>query len=222
LQTSERNSPTIRILALGRLGRGAAGLAGGNSANDWIDVPGNVLLSVRWQARAGTREQWVIVRREDAFILQQARLEDGTWREARSFRRIEDVLADTPGLRELHKDVASFFDLAAQADISEHDLAALLDLCPQEGGDDPADWSEAELDACGWEDFELWHRARELPFIRRLASINELEISGISNAGKCVPVLADENGFVALDVPAESGTHAHPAYRWWAGTAAAT
>ena len=178
--------------------------------NDWIDVPGNALLSVRRQARAGAREQWIIVRRDGALILQRARPEDGTWRQAGSFRTVEDLLAATPELRELHNGVASFFDLAAEADISERDFAALLDLCAQEGSDDPADWSEAELHACAWEDFELWHQAKELPFIRRLASINDLEISGISNAGKCVPVLADEDGFVALDLPAESGTHAHP------------
>ena len=175
---------------------------------DWIDVPGNAWLSVRRQARGGGREQWVIVRRDGALILQQARPGDGIWREAGSFRGFEDVLAGTPELRELHKGVVSFFDLAGQADISEHDFAALLDLCPQEGGDDPADWPEAELDACGWEDFELWRQAKELPFIRRLASVNELEISGISDAGKCVPVLADEDGFVAIDVPAHSGTDA--------------
>ena len=45
---------------------------------------------------------------------------------------------------------------------------------------------------------------------RRLVNVNELDISGISDDGKCVPVLADEDGFVALDVQAESGTHAHP------------
>jgi hypothetical protein len=109
--------------------------------NDWIDVPGNTLLSLSRQARAGAREQWIIVPHDGALIVQRARPEDGTWREAGSFGRIEDALAGTP---------------------------------------------------------------------ERLASVNELETSGISNAGKCIPVLADEDGFVALDVPAESGTHAHP------------
>jgi hypothetical protein len=178
--------------------------------SEWFALPSNALLSVRRQARAGAREQWVIVRRDGALILQGARPEDGTWQEVGSFRTIEDALAGTPELRELRKGVVTFFNLAAQADISELDLAALLDLCPQEGSDNPADWSAAELDACGWEDFEVWHRAKELPLIRRLASVNELKISGISHARECVPVLADEDGFVALDVPAESGTRAHP------------
>jgi hypothetical protein len=165
---------------------------------------------VRRQARAGAREQWVIVARDGDLIVQRARSQDGTWQDAGSFGRIGDALAGPPELRELHKGVVSFFDLAPQAGISEHDFAALLDLCPQEGGDDLVDWSEAELDACGWEDYELWRTAQELPFIRRLASVNEMQISGISDAGKCVPVLANEDGFVAFDVPAESGMHAHP------------
>jgi len=177
---------------------------------DWMDVPRDALLSLRRQARGGAREQWAIVPRDGVVIVKRARPQDGTWQDAMSFGRIDDALAGTPELRELHKDVVNSFNLAAESGISEHDFVALLELCPQEGGDDLADWSEAELDACDWEEYELWNWAQELSFIRRLASVNELEISGISDAGRCVPVLADEDGFVAVDVPAESGTHAHP------------
>lgn len=176
--------------------------------SDWIDVPGDAVLSVRRQARGGGREQWVVVPRDGALVVLRA-VQVGAWQEAGSFGSVEDALAGAPGLREVHNGVVSFFDISAQADISAHDFAALLDMCPQEGSDDPAGWSEAELDACGWEDYPLWDQAKELPLIRRLASVNKFDISWISYGGKHLPVLADDDGPVALGVLAESGTHAH-------------
>jgi hypothetical protein len=178
--------------------------------HDWSEVPADALLSLRRLERAGAQEQWAVIPRAGAVVAQVLRPGEGTWREAGSFRSVAGALAGLGDLRELHKGVANVFDLAGQAGISVHEFVALLDLCPQEGSDEPDDWPLAVLDACEWEEYELWHWAEELPFIRRLASVNELEISGVGDAGGCAAVLADEDGFVPVDEPAEAGTSARP------------
>lgn len=176
--------------------------------SNWTDVPNDTMLSLKRQSRAGLREQWAVVRREGALILERASPEEGIWRESGSFGTIREVLASSPELRELRKGVVSFFQLTPEADINVRDFAALLELCPQEGSDDPGDWPLAQLDASGWEDLEFWRQASDLPLIRRLASVNDLQISGI-DAGNCVPVLANEDGFAAADIVAQASTHAH-------------
>lgn len=189
--------------------------------HDWIEMPANALLSLRRHERGGAREQWAIVPRDGAVVAQRACPEDGLWRDVGSFGCVGDAVAGLRDLRELHQGVASVFDLASHAGLSVHEFVALLDLCPQEDSDEPDDWPLAVLDACEWEEYELWHWAEELPFVRRLASVNELEISGIGDARGCTAVLADEDGFVAVDEPAEAGTFARPGVSpvcWEGGT----
>jgi hypothetical protein len=173
---------------------------------DWLDVPDDSLLSVKRQVRAGNREQWAIIERDGAIIVQQAHSEDGSWREAGWFATIGDAMAGTPELCTLHTGTSTFFDLDDEADLGEHELAALLDLCPDEGDDDPADWTDSELVACSWNSFEIWPWAAELPLIRRLATINSFEVCGIVHAGNCFPVLANEDGLVPRYVPVTAGT----------------
>jgi hypothetical protein len=189
--------------------------------HEWSEVPADALLSLRRLERAGAQEQWAVVLRDGAVVAQRACPEDGAWRDVGSFGCVGDAIARLRELRELHKGVASVFELAGQAGISVHEFVALLDLCPQEDSDEPDDWPLAMLDACEWEEYELWHWAEELPFIRRLASVNELEIAGIADAKGCTAVLADEDGFVALAEPAEAGTFARPGVSpagWEGGT----
>jgi hypothetical protein len=136
----------------------------------------------------------------------QARSGVGSWREAGWFATIGDAVAGTPELRKLHPGTSTFFDLDDEADLGEHDLAALLDLCPDEGDDDPTDWTDSELVACSWNSFGIWPWAAELPLIRRLVTINGFEVGGIVHAGNCVPVLANEDGFIPRYVPVTAGT----------------
>jgi hypothetical protein len=173
---------------------------------DWLDVPDDNVLSVRRQVRTGKRQQWALIERDGAIIVQQARSGDGSWREAGWFPTIRDAMAGTPELHKLHTGTVTFFDLNDETDLSEHDLAAFLDLCPDEGDDDLAAWTEAELDACSPNSFRIWPWAAELPLIRRLATINDYQVCGILHAGNCVPVLANEDWLVPRYVPVTAGT----------------
>jgi hypothetical protein len=182
----------------------------------WLDVPDGAVLSLRRQARGGAREQWAIVpgnqgNRSGGLAVLEANPANSQWQEIKSgpFGSIADALTAFPALRTLYKGAVHRYNLGEQAGIDEHDLAALLDLCPQEGSDDPADWSQAELDASEWEDYGVWRQAVALPFVRRLASIGELGLSGIDAGGTCVPVLADEQGLLPLSILGRTGTHAH-------------
>lgn len=176
------------------------------ATREWLDAPDASLLSVKRQARTGSREQWAIIEGDGAIIVQQARSGDDFWREAGWFAALGDAVTGTPELHELHKGTVTFFDLDDEADLSAHDLAAFLDLCPDEGDDDLASWTEAELEACSWNFSETWPWAAKLPLIRRLATINGFEVCGIVHAGNCVPVLADKDGFVPSYVPVTAGT----------------
>jgi hypothetical protein len=186
----------------------------------WFDIPGGAVLSLQRHARSGEREQWAVIPDGDGNRIQgnggltilEANFAAGDWEQipSRPFASIADVLTAFPPLRTLHKGAVYRYDLGEWAGIDERDLATQLDLCPQEGSDDPEDWSKAELEACEWEDLAVWKQAAELPFVRRLASIGELDVSAIDGDATCVPVLADEDGLVALESLARTATDAHP------------
>ena len=88
--------------------------------------------------------------------------------------------------------IFTYFDLGARAGLSASDFVALLDLCEEEGSDTPGDWA-AKAD---WEDFPIWGSpiwagTGDPGLIRRLASIDDLQLSGVDHDGGLIPVLAD-------------------------------
>ena len=100
----------------------------------------------------------------------------------------------TRGRVRLRPGRVTYFELADDAGISEKDLVALLDLCEEQGSDTPGEWA----DSCGWEDYPVWERARrDLAPLRRLASINDLQFSWVDHDEELIPMLVDEDGFVA-------------------------
>lgn len=176
------------------------------TTRNWLDVPADSLLSVTRHLPAGHREQWAVTERGLHFIVQQARSGDSFWRETGRFATIEDAVTGTPGLRELHAGTVTLFDVDEEASLSQHALAAFLDLCPDEGDDNPAAWTDADLKACSWNSAETWPWSEGLPLIRRLAAINGAEVCGVVRSGKCVPVLANKDGLVPSHILARVGT----------------
>lgn len=125
----------------------------------------------------------------------------GGWkRTGRTFEDVPSVLARYPGLARLRPGRVTYFDLGAGARLGASDFAALLDLCEEEGSDTPGDWA-AEAD---WEDFPIWGSpiwagTGDPGLIRRLASIDGLQLSGVAHDGELIPLLADEDGPVSLE-----------------------
>lgn len=158
----------------------------------WRVVVDRVVLR-RHVAGAG-REQWAVVPDGDQVAVMRAAT--GTWAPAGAFPTVEDAIAGTTALREVHRETASFYDLAPG--LNEHEFVALLDPCDAEGSDDPDEWPDEELDACEWEELDIWSRADEFTFHRRVARVGDWDLAWIDDDGVHVPVLADEDGFRAL------------------------
>lgn len=165
---------------------------------EWLEAPDGAVVSLRRYVPGGVSEQWAVV--SDGDLVTVLRVPDRTsaWEQAGTFASLADAVADTAGLRELHHGTACFYDLATVLDARE--FAALLDPCAGEGSDDPAEWPQEELDACEWEDLDIWSSADDaLAPHRRIASIGNWDLSWFLINGESVPLLANEDGFQVLE-----------------------
>lgn len=187
---------------------GTAGFSGvaepGPHVPDWLDVPARAVVSLRRQFHGRAREQWAIVQRVNGLRVERGAPEREEWEEtgAGPFGTVADALAATPAMRRLHRDVINDFTLSPEADLDEHALAALLDLCADEGSSNPGSWDEADLTDCDWPGIGDGRWTQELSLLTRIASVNDRAITGLLNGDKCFPVLIDEDGIVPLATPA--------------------
>ena len=165
----------------------------------WLDAPEGTVLGIRRYFREGAYEQWAVVPVDGGVALLMAKA--GGWKRIRrTFEDVPAVLARYPGLARLRPGRVTYFDLGGGAGLSASDFVALLDLCEEEGSDTPGDWA-ARAD---WEDFPIWGSpiwagTGDPGLIRRLASIDDLQLSGVDHDGELIPVLADEDGPVSLE-----------------------
>jgi hypothetical protein len=165
----------------------------------WLDAPEGTALGIRRYFREGAYEQWAVASVDGGVALLMA--EAGGWKmTGRTFEDVSAVLARYPGLARLRPGRVTYFDLGAGAGLSASDLVALLDLREEEGSDTPDDWA-AKAD---WGDLPIWGSpiwagTRDPGLIRRLASIDDLQLSGVDHDGELIPVLADEDGPVSLE-----------------------
>jgi hypothetical protein len=163
--------------------------------HEWIDAPEETVLGIRRYFREGANEQWAVVPAKRGVALLMAK--DDRWKRTGTFKDLPAVLAEYPGLARLRPGRVTYFELADEAGISEENLITLLDLCEEEGSDTPGEWAGS----CGWEDYPVWESARrDLGPFRRLASINDLQFSWVDHDEELIPMLADEDGFVAHQV----------------------
>ncbi|MDA4132992.1 MAG: hypothetical protein OK454_07705, partial [Thaumarchaeota archaeon] len=169
----------------------------------WLDAPEKTALGIRRYFREGAYEQWAVVPADGGVTLLMAK--DDGWKRRGTFKDVPAVLAKYPGLARLRPGRVTYFDLAAEAGLSTGDLVALLDMCEEEGSESPGDWA-AKAD---WEDFPIWDSpiwegTASPGLIRRLASIDDLQLSGVCHNGELIPVLADGDEPVILEEIAET------------------
>ncbi len=104
------------------------------------------------------------------------------------FSDLADVLRQVPGLRTAHARVLNVYEThAKQSGLDDFEFTALLDLCPDEGDDDPDDWPDTVAG-----DHPMTLGAVSIGgynpgIIRRMAVVGAYYVAGVNG----VPVMHD-------------------------------
>ena len=158
--------------------------------DEWLKVPDDTLLSLQRRTTTGERSQWAVSRSADGVVVRRALFEDGVWCELEGrFADVQDVLSRVPELCEVRKGVINEYELYEDV-MKPRDFVRLLDLGPQMGDENAADWPGALAEDWAWVS-ECVQRYGDI-LLLRWASVDGLWITGIESS-TFIPLTVDED-----------------------------
>jgi hypothetical protein len=183
---------------------------------DWLSAPDGAIFTLRRDAFDGAREQWAVIPAASGVDLLHVHLDGGRdgWRRLDGkFSDLADVLRQVPELRTLHAGVLSEYSTAAgHVGLDEFELAALLDLCPSEGDEDPEDWPAEIFQDHPYTLGDIGVGGYNRGIIRRMATLASHAVVGIDG----VPVMI-AGGYVNWSRPLASVSFFGDSFPAWSG-----
>ena len=175
----------------------------GRSASCWLDDPDGAVFAVRRQRFDGARIQWAVIERDGA--LEVWRSKDGVWRVLGGrFVGLPEIRDTYQEVFQVHPDEISDFCLKDGTRVAKDSFLAMLDLCTEEGDDDPERRPDDAFRQFSWEYDLYWALERQFPVVRTAGLRGGQVIVGVEYNDRIVAGLVGEDMDHLIRVNVES------------------